>query len=121
MSEKHTPGPWRVRHRHYDAGPNEDEIGGLGWELEGPPEPMRGHFALAADAHLVAAAPDLLEAAQYARALIEAGLALQVLDPTQLILSPDGDYELEWAEALEQLKAAIKRAALTGGETGETE
>lgn len=70
MSEKHTPGPWRVRHRHYDAGPNEDEIGGLGWELEGPPEPMRGHFALAADAHLVAAAPDLLASLKNARFLI---------------------------------------------------
>ena len=38
-------------------------MGGLGWDIEGPPEPMlRGQFAKAADAKLAAAAPDLLEA-----------------------------------------------------------
>ena len=55
---KHTPGPWKARHRHAYATPTSDAIGGLGWEIEGPPEPMRGQFALAADAHLVAAAPE---------------------------------------------------------------
>ena len=59
MSE-HTPGPWTVRHRHVLCGPDDDESCGLGLEVDGPPEPMRGKFALAADARLVAAAPDML-------------------------------------------------------------
>ena len=58
----HTPGPWRVDHRHIHAERDSDEMSGLGWELTGPRKPMRGDFARAADAHLAAAAPDLLEA-----------------------------------------------------------
>ena len=55
-----TPGPWRVKHRHIHAEHDSDEMGGLGWELTGPPKPMRGDFARAADARLIASAPDLL-------------------------------------------------------------
>ena len=59
----HTPGPWTVHHRHVDKSPNDDESCGLGLEVDGPPEPqLRGRFARAADAHLVAAAPELLAA-----------------------------------------------------------
>ena len=59
----HTPGPWRAVHRHAHGGPDDDERAGLGWEIEGPAEPMlRGQFARAADARLVAAAPTLYEA-----------------------------------------------------------
>ena len=61
MSE-HTPGPWVAKHRHSEAKATDDEIYGLGWYIEGPPEPMRGQFAKAADARLIAAAPDLLAA-----------------------------------------------------------
>lgn len=67
----HTPGPWRAEHRHSGAGATDDETGGLGWDIVGPPEPsMRGQFARAADARLVAAAPELLAAC---KALLAAG------------------------------------------------
>ena len=59
----HTPGPWTVRHRCVDTSPYDDERCGLGLEVDGPPEPhLRGRFARAAAAHLVAAAPELLAA-----------------------------------------------------------
>ena len=58
---EHTPGPWTVRHRCVDKSPYDDESCGLGLEVDGPPEPqLRGRFARAADAHLIAAAPELL-------------------------------------------------------------
>lgn len=60
---KGTPGPWQACHRHCDATGSEDEMSGLGWDVDGPPAPMlRGMFSLAADAKLIAAAPDLLAA-----------------------------------------------------------
>ena len=59
----HTPGPWRAVHRHSHGAPHDDEMAGLGWDIEGPPEPaLRGQFARAADARLAAAAPILYEA-----------------------------------------------------------
>ena len=62
---KHTPGPWMACHRSINAKGWEDEQSGLGWEIMGPPEPLlRGQFAKASDARLIAAAPDLLEALQ---------------------------------------------------------
>ena len=63
---QHTPGPWIARSRHNY--PDRDECCGLGWEIEGPPEPqLRGQFAKAADAYLIAAAPDLLAALERLR------------------------------------------------------
>lgn len=60
---KHTPGPWvaSCRHINYDGGEwSEDEF--LQWEVDGPRTPSgRGQF-FQADALLIAAAPDLLEA-----------------------------------------------------------
>ena len=57
-----TPGPWVARHRHVNATGVEDEMDGLGWEVDGPPDAIRGTYAKAADAKLIAAAPDLMEA-----------------------------------------------------------
>ena len=63
----HTPGPWNACPRHVDNDGTQDEISGLGWDIEGPRQPqLRGQFAKAADAYLIAAAPDLLEAAEKA-------------------------------------------------------
>lgn len=59
----HTPGPWTAIRRYYRAVPHDDERSGFGWEVEGPEMPtLRGMFARAADAHLVAASPDMLDA-----------------------------------------------------------
>ena len=92
MEPKHTPGPWRALHRH-SCGKATDEIGGLGWDIFGPPEPMlRGQFAKAADAHLVAAAPELLAAC-------EAALAIM-----------DGAIGIAFPEEKAQLAAAIRKA-----------
>ena len=59
----YTPGPWKAIPRHSQNLGDEDDPSGLGWDIEGPPEPMlRGQFKRADDARLVAASPDLLEA-----------------------------------------------------------
>lgn len=64
---EHTPGPWKAVHRHANAKPTSNEMSGLGWEIYGPPEPMRGQFSLAADAHLIAAAPSMYAALEVIR------------------------------------------------------
>ena len=60
-----TKGPWTSRHRHCDGDPrHDDEMSGLGLEVDGPPEPMlRGQFERAADAAFIAASRTLLPAA----------------------------------------------------------
>ena len=67
---EHTSGPWKARARCITNDGTQDEMAGLGWNIEGPPEPTRGQFAKAADAYLVAAAPDLLEALKKAEAAL---------------------------------------------------
>ena len=58
---RETPPPWAAVPRHGDW--DKDEMSGLGWNIEGPPEPLLGgQFALAADAHKAAAAPESYEA-----------------------------------------------------------
>ena len=55
-----TPGPWTVNHRHIAGSENDDEMSGLGLEIEGPPEPiLRGQFSRSADARLAALGPEL--------------------------------------------------------------
>jgi hypothetical protein len=68
---KHTPGPWKAvcRNTTYVEGEHWPEDEFLQWEVDGPRAPMgRGDF-FQADARLIAAAPDLLEALKdiYAR------------------------------------------------------
>lgn len=54
-----TKGPWRMMHRCAGAGPDDDEIAGLGWDWDdskgtAPPQPLlRGVFARAADARFI--------------------------------------------------------------------
>ena len=65
----YTPGPWKAVPRSTDA-LEEDYF--LGWEIEGPPEAMRGQFARGDDARLAAAAPDLYQALQAINARLDA-------------------------------------------------
>ena len=68
----YSPGPWKAVHRHVHGGPHDDEMAGLGWDIGGPPEPMlRGQFARAADARLMAAAPDLYQALLQVKSLVD--------------------------------------------------
>ena len=46
----HTPGPWMAYPRHCDNDGTQDQMAGLGWDIEGPLEPqLRGQFAKAGD------------------------------------------------------------------------
>lgn len=49
-----TPEPWVAVARHCDNDGTQDEMDGLGWDVEGPPEPMRGQFSRCADAQFMA-------------------------------------------------------------------
>jgi hypothetical protein len=87
---KPTPGPWRATHRHTGGpfGPDVNEMGGLGWVIEGPPEAsLRGQFARGADAFLVAAAPDLLAACEAALPCLEDPADAEVLKQVQAAIS----------------------------------
>lgn len=58
---EYTLGPWEIEHRHCNGTVYDDEMSGLGIELIGPGEPMRGTFSKSADARLVVAAPEMYE------------------------------------------------------------
>ena len=102
-----TPGPWFARPRHVDNDGTQDEMGGLGWDIEGPPEPMlRGQFALAGDAYLVASAPLLKE--------INAELLAALAACERWIDSVTGGFgvheQLEAGHPLFLARAAIRKA-----------
>ena len=104
----HTSGPWTTYHRHSEASPHDDELDGLGWQLQGPEEPMlRGTFAKAADAYLVAAAPDLLDALKRAESAL--AIAASYVNREQASMQ----------RALDAARAAIAKARGVGGTTRE--
>ena len=71
MAQNITPGPWMAYPRNVDNDGTQDELCGLGWEIDGPPEPqLRGQFSRAADAYLIAAAPELLAACMMVERLV---------------------------------------------------
>ena len=92
---------WTARHRHVDAGPLEDERDGLGWEVEGPARPGgRGQFALALDAHLTAASPELFRALRDLLAWADGELSLDLeFKMMQYINDPKSLYMEEVVEA----------------------
>ena len=60
---KRTPEPWRARPRNVNNDGTQDAMAGLGWDIEGPPEPaLRGQFQLAGDAYMAAASPRMYKA-----------------------------------------------------------
>lgn len=59
MSTKHTPGPWSYFH---DTCAVCEANGDAEYIIDGPPGGNHGQFSEEADARLIAAAPDLLEA-----------------------------------------------------------
>ena len=103
-----TPGPWTVEHRHCDKTSLDDELCGLGLDVIGPPEALnRGQFARAADARLIAAAPELYEAIQAALRVVE------LWGPPKEIghLGCDHSEEFECLTLMErQFRAAIAKA-----------
>jgi hypothetical protein len=99
VSAKHTPGPWVIR----TAATYRSQIETVGGK--GKPDvvarittPRGGAEASDANAHLIAAAPDMLS-------------ALLLVDRVRLLLTPDDAEEDRWVrEALDALDAAIKKA-----------
>jgi hypothetical protein len=106
---KHTPGPWVASCRHigYEGGDwPEDEF--LQWEVDGPRVPWgRGEF-FQADARLIAAAPELLEALKTARAFMSIASDWNI-DEAEIDGQMRSTYD--WIEVVD---AAIAKA------TGET-
>jgi hypothetical protein len=90
-------------------------MGGLGWEIEGPPDAtLRGQFARAADAHLIAAAPEMYEA------LVELGRFLSFDMPSSLAfdLGMDTGFHEEFEMACNKVVAVLKKAQGEGGNDG---
>jgi hypothetical protein len=107
MKTTHTPGPWNIIHRTqtdgtiWIQGPTTDESG---WRevCSLPYWPSRNRELEAANARLIAAAPDLLAALQAAEAVVENfTLGAQGDD--------DPDFGGEFA-TLAQIRAAIAKA-----------
>ena len=114
---EHTPGPWTVRHRCVDKSPYDDESCGLGLEVDGPLEPqLRGRFARAADAHLVAAAPELLAALTYCEAVMDEAARDQMLKELT-----DAELGKLWTDTLAATRAAIVKARGEADPTSEDE
>ncbi len=53
-----TQEPWVAVARHSGNDGTQDEMSGLGWDIVGPPQPMRGQFSRCADAQFVAHSPE---------------------------------------------------------------
>jgi len=91
---KHTPGPWEIKYHpdpcyKYISGPEHIALAQVVWRVE---EEDRSPVC-EANAHLIAAAPELLDALCY---LLEAS-------------SGQGPHE-QWLAAMDQARAAIAKA-----------
>lgn len=87
---EHTPAPWRVRHGYIEstAETNEVHIQNIAAILA----PSKRHVDEAdANAKLIAAAPDLLEAARWAREHVDHPKALAVID--EAIVKARGNHK----------------------------
>ena len=91
---KHTPGPWEIEeHYHFGyrwiSGPEHSQLAQVVWCMEDEDRSPECE----ANAHLIAAAPELLDALCY---LLEAS-------------SGQGPHE-QWLAAMDQARAAIEKA-----------
>jgi len=91
---RHTPGPWEIEdHYHFSyrwiSGPKHSQLAQVVWCMEDEDRSPECE----ANAHLIAAAPDLLDALCY---LLEAS-------------SGQGPHE-QWLAAMDQARAAIEKA-----------
>jgi hypothetical protein len=103
MSQKHTPGPWMVSDEPSDircfVGVASDLGAYQGDIAEMHFQPSRNGPTQRANAHLIAAAPDLLGAAQYAADIIQGGDKFDKLEP--------------WAQDIvKRLRDAIAKATI---------
>lgn len=80
--EAATPAPWEACPRHVHNTGDQDEMSGLGWEVDGPPEPMlRGQFSKAGDAIFIAhARTDVPELIDWARRAVAAEARVKELE-----------------------------------------
>lgn len=83
---KHTPGPWRFTEIDSPSGGKQHAIVGIpfGDVVAVTSYPFHGREAMEANARLIAAAPDLLEALQWALEQIEPDLDLDHQDAMTL-------------------------------------
>jgi hypothetical protein len=87
-----TPPPWLAVPRDSTLPPEHEGLSGLGWDIEGPPEPqLRGQFARGADARFIAESrvdvPALIAEVRRLRAAIRDVLQLEAVsdDATGLL------------------------------------
>ena len=101
---QHTPGPWKAVYSEYGE---EIWFGGNDgpgmWEIEGAEAYLPGDHD--EQARLIAAAPDLLAALQYA-----AQFLADEVEQRGLAGSDMTDYQDEAAQALDRVEAAIAKA-----------
>jgi hypothetical protein len=105
---KHTPGPWKPHHikEHFSGTP---ELFQIHWSDDGECVSEIVHGA--ANAHLISAAPELLEALKLVATAFYSNADL-------VTKSNDFGYSIEQVEAIESARAAIAKA--TGSKAAES-
>ena len=130
MSNKHTPGPWTIHERDKESSiPFAVVIGGNSWclpiadltntnEVEVCSNPVN-YETIKANAALIAAAPELLEALQFQNGLITkcVGVLQRFIHPENQMTDSDAIHELygildntEMVLKLRSAQSAIKKA-----------
>lgn len=99
MNAKHTPGPWRIVE---DGGFRGIFHLGTGRKVAAVIGSIREGEHIEANAHLIAAAPDLLEALRKVSAALEAVYESE--------MEWTGEWDMLPPDALEMAKAAIRKA-----------
>ncbi len=88
-----TPELWVAVARHSGNDGTQDEMSGLGWDIEGPPEPMRGQFSRCADAQFAAHSPEYV-----ALLLAVVETMLENASPANEAMVARKSAEMSWAK-----------------------